>query len=135
MNLEKGKNTKGLRLPSETNLHSIKEDQDDPPVSLSLSKGKSRRVSARDFFEELNIAMTNFDELAANTNTWEMVLASGESGDLEKMDVIFLGQEDGYVDILFNRLSNRFLDVCLLGVFHFHHRIQAKVQRAIVGFP
>jgi hypothetical protein len=55
-------------------------------------------VSARDFFEELNIAMTNFDDLAASANTWEMVLASGESGDIEKMDVIFLGQEDGYVD-------------------------------------
>jgi hypothetical protein len=97
INLEKGKSARNVRQPSETGLHSINEDQEasPPPASVGLSRGKSRRVSARDFFEELNIAITNFDDLAANANTWEMVLASGESGDLEKMDVIFLGQADG----------------------------------------
>jgi hypothetical protein len=81
-------------MPSELGLHPVNENQE-APVAPTLAKGKSRRVSARDFFEELNVAMTNFDDLASQTNTWEMVLASGASGEIEKMDVLFLGQEDG----------------------------------------
>jgi hypothetical protein len=94
INAEKSKTSREIRLPSETGLHTVNENQEPAPLP-TLTKGKSRRVSARDFFEELNVAMTNFDELSAQTNTWEMVLASGASGDIEKMDVVFLGQEDG----------------------------------------
>lgn len=75
-------------MPSESN-------EDRSPSPLPLAKGKSRRVSARDFFDEINVALTNFDDLANQANTWEMVLASGASGDNEKMDVLFVGQEDG----------------------------------------
>lgn len=93
INLERGKTTREIRMPSETNSASVNEDCEPSPVPLA--KGKSRRVSARDFFDELNVALTNFDDLAAQTNTWEMVLASGASGENEKMDVLLIGQEDG----------------------------------------
>lgn len=98
INLEKGKVPRDSRRASEMSLHSINENQEQLPSSSTpalMTKSKSRRVSARDFFEELNVAMTNFDDLAAQTNTWEMVLASGASGDVEKMDVLFFGQDDG----------------------------------------
>ena len=95
--VEKSKSFREI-VRTSSNLQSISETNDSASSSTSspaLSKSKSRRVSARDFFDDVNVALTNFEALDSQTNTWEMVLASGISGDIEKMDVVFVGHEDG----------------------------------------
>ncbi len=92
--LEKKKSSQELlRNSSSTNatLHSISENE---AVPLSVQK-PGRRVSARDFFEDVNVILTNFAELEGQANTWEMVLASGVRAEIDKMDVIFVGHSDG----------------------------------------
>mmetsp|Transcript_6254 Transcript_6254/g.9444 ORF Transcript_6254/g.9444 Transcript_6254/m.9444 type:complete len:1136 (+) Transcript_6254:136-3543(+) len=78
------------------------DSDDEAPGALlssrtSTSRNSTRRLSARDFFKDVCVTLTNFETLAETAATWELTLASGERGDTDAMDVVFVGHADGSI--------------------------------------
>ena len=71
------------------------EDEHDEVAPLPKRGSAVKRVSIRDFYNDVCLSQINFDALAAKTSSWEMVLANGTREDIEMMDVLFVGHEDG----------------------------------------
>jgi hypothetical protein len=87
------------RQPPAAPLATDDDDEDEAEDQIApmaaTSKRSSRRVSMRDFYNDVSLTQINFDALADRASTWEMVLANGEREEVEKMDVVFVGHEDG----------------------------------------
>jgi hypothetical protein len=62
--------------------------------ALSADKAnsrKSRRLSARDFFRDLNLSMMD----TGPKDSWELVMGSGDREVVDALDVVLMGHTDG----------------------------------------
>lgn len=71
------------------------DEAEDQVAPMAAKRTSTRRVSMRDFYNDVNLSQINFDALADRNSTWEMVLANGEREEIETMDVLFVGHDDG----------------------------------------
>ncbi len=60
-----------------------------------IRKPQGRRLSARDFFREIEgLDLSKIDSTV--NDSWELVLGSGDRAAADALDIIMLGHHDGY---------------------------------------
>lgn len=90
--------TAGALPSADKDDEDVDEDEaadDIVPLAKRTSSNAVRRVSMRDFYNDVSLSQINFQALSDNASTWEMVLANGEREEVDTMDVLFVGHEDG----------------------------------------
>ena len=71
------------------------DENEDGVDSVARLSNARRRVSKKDFYNDICLSQINLDALTPNASSWEIVLANGTREDIDMMDVLFVGHEDG----------------------------------------